>query len=157
MHMKITDETNVDVDLLFRNMPDKNASIRCNPVTGGHWLNGVDPIGPQKTLARQALQAREWWRANGPAGAPVLPLSYEERESLKLGGGFPYLIASFACSLAKRDYILDGHPLFDDYARGVLASPLAPDFLTGDAELLRLYPPKPLSGLGPGLIYRRDR
>jgi hypothetical protein len=154
MHMNITDETDLDVDLLFRNMPDKNAWIRCNPVTGGRWLNGVDPIGYQKKLARQALRAGAWRRANSPAGAPALPLNDEVRESIKRDGGLSYVIVLFARSLAMWDYVLDGHPPFDDYARGVMASPLAPDFLTGDASLLRLYPPKPLPGLGAGLIYQ---
>jgi hypothetical protein len=56
-----------------------------------------------------------------------------------------------------RDYDTAGHPRFEEYARGVMASPLAPDFVRNDPELLKRYPPTPLAGLGAGLIWRSTK
>ncbi len=105
--------------------------------------------------SRQALAAREWFKRNGPADAPPLPLGYDEREDLKVGG-LKHIIAWYACSLACRDYAVEKHPSFDDYARGVMAS----DYISypaariqEDAELQKRFPPRPLAGLGPALVW----
>ncbi len=140
------------VDRLFRQAPDRHEWCRENPVTGGRWVKGVDPIKPQKEAAHRALAAREWFAKVGPADAPPLPLSYDERESLK-GGGLPHLVAWFARSLENLNYDFNKHPSFEDYARGVLASPDAPDFITTNQALISRYPPKELYGLGPGLYW----
>lgn len=68
-----------------------------------------------------------WYRR-----APELPLSYQERERL-----IPYIVSVYGRSLAVRDFRTKGHPKFDDYARGVMASEMTPWFIRGDAHLLR--------------------
>jgi hypothetical protein len=56
-----------------------------NPVTGGGYVHGEDPVEPQKMRARCALLAREWFAEYGPADVQPLPLSDGEREDLKGG------------------------------------------------------------------------
>lgn len=104
-------------------------------------------------MAQQALAAREWFNAQKPDDAPELPLRREQRESMKVCG-LPYIVSVFARSLANRDYRTEGHPYLEEYARGVMASPLTPDFIGEDVQLLERYPPEPLNGMGPGLIWR---
>jgi hypothetical protein len=140
------------VERLFRQADDRHEKIRKNPVTGAAWLSGVDPEGLQKRMARDALLAQVQFRKDGPAGIE-LPLSYEERERLKLKGPIEYLVSSFGCSLANRDFLLEGHPSFEVYARGALAFPYAPDFIRTNMDLLKCFPPKPLPGLEAGLIW----
>ena len=67
--------------------------------------------------------------------ASELPLSYQERERLKVCG-VNYIISVFGRSLAYRDFRTEGHPNFDEYARGVMASELAPPFIREDEQLL---------------------
>jgi hypothetical protein len=76
-----------------------------------------------------------------------------DREALKRGG-VPHILAWYARSLSCREYDVLEHPLFDDYARGVMASEYAPDFITRDEELRRRFPPRHLKGLGPGLCWQ---
>jgi hypothetical protein len=99
------------------------------------------------------LFARLWFAENGPPDAPQLPLSYEERESLK-SGGLPHIVAWFARSLESQRYDVHGHPSFEKYARGVLASPYAPHFIKEDKCLRRRFPARSLWGLGPALVWR---
>jgi hypothetical protein len=47
-----------EVEWLFRTAPDRFWKIRENPVTGGHWVSGEDPIEAQKKIAIKALKAR---------------------------------------------------------------------------------------------------
>jgi hypothetical protein len=141
------------VDRLFKHATDRHEQIRTNPVTGGRWVNGVDPIKPQKEAAYLAFMAREWFAENGPADAPPLPLSYAERVSVK-GRGLPHVVMCFAYSLKNLNYDFNKHPSFDAYARGVLASPYAPDFITSDQVLVHRYPPETLYGLGRGLCWQ---
>ncbi len=109
----------------------------------------IEPEG----LELQAQLAREHFAANGPPDAPPLPLSYDEREDLK-AGGLSTIVAWYARSWEARRYNPQGHPLFDDYARGVMASDYAPYFIKNDAALLRRFPPRSLPGLGPGLCWQ---
>ena len=141
------------IDRLFRKAEDSFEEIQRNPVTGSTWLSGADPVAPQKRVASRALAAREWFRMTAPKDAPPLPLSYEERERIKLCG-LQYIVSVFARSLAVRDYHFDRHPSFEDYARAVLASPYTPPFIKLDQQLRQLFPPRELHGLGPGLIWR---
>ena len=141
------------IDRLFRKADGPFGSIRCNPVTGSKWVGGADPIAPQKRAACRALIAREWFRLTAPKDAPRLPLSYGECEALK-SGGLTHIVAWFAQSLEACDYDFTRHPSFEDYARGVLASPLAPDFIKQDQRLLQRFPPRQLHGLGSGLVWR---
>ena len=129
------------------------AQACANPVTGSKWLRGVDPVESQKQTALRALIAREWFERTGPEDAPPLPLSYDKRESLK-SGGLPHIVAWFARSIAANHYEIERHPSFEEYARGVLASPYAPDFIKEDEHLAHRFPPCLLKSLGPGLHWR---
>jgi hypothetical protein len=118
-------------------------------------ISAVDLIPKRNPRGRRALAARKWFELHGPPDAPPLPLGYNEREALKRGG-LPHIVAWYACSLACRDYSFKDHPSFDDYARGVMASdhisyPAAR--IQKDAELQRRFPPRPLAGLGPALVW----
>ena len=137
---------------LFSTAPDRHQQYRTNPVTGSHWLNGVDPIAPQIKAAGRALAARDQFAKMAPHAAPPLPLSYQAREASKIGG-LPHLVAWFARSLEAYKYDFGMHPYFEPYARGVLASPYAPHFIVQDATLQRLFAPRPLKGLGSGLYW----
>ena len=103
----------------------------------------------------RALMARKWFAKHAPPDAPPLPLSYCERERLKVGG-LPHVVAWFGSSLECRHFAFVGHPYFEDYARGVLASPYAPAFITRNPVLTQRFPPRALRGLGPGLVWRLD-
>jgi hypothetical protein len=143
------------VEQLFKKSDHRHSQLCLNPVTGGHFLRGVDSIRRQKRLAERALGARDWFAPQRPPDAPDLPLTDVERERNKVGG-ISYIVALLARSLAMRDYETKGHPRFEEYARGVMASPYA-EFLRNDPHLLREYPPTPLPGLGGGLIWRRPK
>jgi hypothetical protein len=113
-------------------------------------ISGVDLL--HNPRGRRALRARKLFALNGPPDAPPLPLGYNEREDLKVGGQ-NHVIAYFACSLACRDYSAEDHPSFEDYACGLMASEYAPHFIKKDEELQRRFPPRPLTGLGPALVW----
>jgi hypothetical protein len=110
----------------------------------------------------RALLAREHFAKHGPADAPPLPLSYDEREELKEGCGLlSYLVALRARSLDSRKYDLDEHPSFADHVSGILweaeridgdigTLPNYPDELL---ELKKRFPPRKLAGLGPGFCW----
>jgi hypothetical protein len=141
------------VKQLFADVRRQTGKICENPVTGGRFIVGDDCIFEQERLAVNALKARDW------SGVPDLPLTQHDRERKKGKGGIDYIKSLFARSLAHRDYRTDGHPTFDQYARGVMASDMIPKWLRDewiqmDVELLRRYPPTPLKGMGGGLIWR---
>src|ERR687887_534836 len=98
----------------------------------GGGISGVDQSCSSR--GRRARFARKWFADNGPPDIQPLPLGYDEREALK-GGGAPHILAWYARSLAGRKYNVLEHPLFDDYARGVMASEYAPGFITKNDEL----------------------
>jgi hypothetical protein len=116
-------------------------------------ISAVDLNTHQKRLGRRAKVARKWFAVSGPPDAPPLPLWYDEREDLKVGG-LKHLVAEYACSLACLDFDVEKHPSFNDYARGVMASEHAPDFLKKDKQLQKRFPPRPLTGLEPGLVWK---
>jgi hypothetical protein len=151
--MVIDLEIRSQVDRMFFETGGRSGEIVENPVTGSKWVKGLDPEEQQKQDACWALLARKRFAEEGPPDAPPLPLTSGERERLK-GGGLPHILAWYAASLLRLDYDLEVHPSFEDYARGVMASPLAPDFIKRDPELNRRFPPKPLGGLGHGLVWR---
>src|SRR5215217_8628527 len=158
-----------EVDRLFREIPGRTGDQQENPVTGESWLRGLDPVRPHKRRACRALAARERFAKNGPPDAPVLPLSYGERESLKTltcekcegdkceQCTLAHIVAWYARSLEAQDYDVDNHPSFEEYARGVFASTHAPTFLLRNEELRKRYPPKALPGLGSGLYWEPGR
>jgi hypothetical protein len=110
----------------------------------------IEPEG----LEREAQFAREMFALNGPFDAPPLPLSYNEREDLKVGG-LSTIVALYARSLENLRYDLEEHPSFVDYARGVMASELnVHPGMKEDEGLRRRFPPRSLRGLGPGLCWK---
>jgi hypothetical protein len=146
------DEIKSYVDRLFREAPDRRWETRTNPVTGGRWERGLDPIAPQKRAACRALRASAWFARTAPPDAPPLPLWYGDRERLKYGG-LPRIVAWFARSLEALDYDFDRHPPFEEYARGVMASRYAPRFIKENTEMIKRFPPRILDGLGPCLYW----
>ena len=140
------------VEDLFAKNPGQYGQQCENPVTGGRYVGGLDPIEPQKRMARLALMARECFAVNGPPDAPPLPLSYDEREDLKIGG-LATIVALYARSWEGRDYDQE-HPAFFDYACGVMASGhMGYRGIKEDEQLRKRFPPRPLRGLGPGLYW----
>ncbi len=158
-----------EVERLFRESPDQyfGAGIAINPVTDEGYVPGDDPIEPQMEAACRALLAREWFAINGPADAPPLPLSYDEREDLKGRGALGHtllghIVAWYARSLENREYDIKEHPSFADYASGVLweaGRPIGslvtlpncpPDEVR---ELKKRFPPRMLKGMSPGLYW----
>jgi hypothetical protein len=140
------------VDELFS--AHQHGGICQNPVTGGSYVHGEDPVEPQKMLARRALLAREWFAEYGPADVQPLPLSDGEREDLKRGG-ILHILAWYARSLEARDYNVQQHPSFEDYARGVMAS--APGFICNDERLRKRFPPRPLEWLNNAMVWEPPR
>jgi hypothetical protein len=143
-----------EVDRLFNEMGAAPGDFCRNPVTGTSFVWGRSPIKPQKRDALLALLARAHFSFIGPSDAPPLPVSHEEIEDAKNARGLTSVVGYYARSLAPRDWNLQEHPLFDDYARGVMASDFAPDFIKNDEELRRRFPPRSLPGLGPGLYWQ---
>ena len=141
-----------EVDQLFSKLPKRGPCT--NPVTGGGFIRGLDPVGPEKRIAQRALRAREWFAEHGPPDLPPLPLSLCERDVLKSGGPLlHYILSCYSRSVADLDYAIEEHPGFNDYAGGVMASDNAPPFVKKDEELRRRFPPRVLPGLGAGLFW----
>jgi hypothetical protein len=143
------------VDRLFKDVAPCEGQCCRNPVTGGGWLVGVDPIAPQKWIAHRGLFAREWFVFYGPHDAQPLPLSGIEIEDRKYAPGsknpsLSYIVSCFAYSLGAHGYEVHSHPSFEDFARGVLAAGYAPDFVKQDKLLHKRYPPKRLPDLNAG-------
>lgn len=143
------------VDCLFANATVPPGQLGDLPVFGG-WYVGGEKRSRQRALARRALLAREWFDVYGPPDAPPLPLSGTEQEGLRYQDPLGHLVAEFARSLEGNDWDFQRHPSFDDFARGALASEYSPAFTRENAALLERYPPRPLSGLGPGQIWSSE-
>jgi hypothetical protein len=158
------------VDELFstdeRGKPPRYGELFTNPVTGGWFVYGDDPIEPQKETARRALLAREWFAIYGPQDVQPLPISGMEIEDRKYGwdeGKQPeinYIFSRYANSLWANNWDFNSHPSFEDFARGVLASkhpildqvPRIPPF--NFTALHKRYPPRALPGLNPHLYWK---
>jgi hypothetical protein len=107
-----------------------------------------------KRLEHKAQLARQHFAQHGPPDAPLLPLGYEERESIKGTSPLNTMVGLYARSWHVCSYDLDLHPSFHDYACGVMASEYNGwPSLTEDAEMPRRFPPRKLVGLGPGLMW----
>src|SRR6516225_5188040 len=109
-----------EVERLFGEISAKRGDLCTNPVTGGEFVYGFDPIRLQKRIAYNALRAREDFARNGPADAPRLPLEHWERERVRWSGRpLDYLTGQYAkCVVAL--YNVKARVSFDDYARGLL-------------------------------------
>jgi hypothetical protein len=151
------------VDGLFKeDLSCRKGNLRVNPVHGGKFIDGMDPIATQKRDARRALLAREWFYEFGPRGAPPLPISSCQIEDMRYGFGrfgakvgFYHLIAHFAASLRARGWDYTMHPSFGDFASSMLASDYVQhlDFLKNDEELHKRYPPRALYTIGPSGVW----
>jgi hypothetical protein len=141
------------VDRLFA--ADRKAHYRqwaSIPIIRGGYIPGEDNVRPLKKMARKALEAREWFKLNGPADLQPLPLNDIEREDL-IWRGVDRILAKYARSLETRKYNTLEHPSFVDYACGVMASEHARDFMRDDNSAKERFKPRPLAGLGPGLYW----
>jgi hypothetical protein len=137
-----------EVRELFEQSEDRYDEVRRNPVTGNTWMPKYDSTTNEIERAHRALVARKAFAIEGPPDCQPLPTNYGEREDLKVGFGLGYLVALFARSLEAGDYRAAGHPLFAEYAAGVLAlSDVGPNFLTDQPSLAQRYPPNRLPGL----------
>lgn len=151
--MVIDLKVRTQVDRMFDQIDGRGGETVRNPVTGSRWVKGLDSAEAQREAAYRALMAQRWFASVAPEDAPFLPLSDEECNRLK-AGGISAIVAWFAQSLTRLDYDFESHPSFDDYARGVMASPLAPDYIKNDQHLRSRYPARALAGLGSGLVWR---
>jgi hypothetical protein len=142
------------VERLFETAPRRHGQIRQNPVTGSSFVGKRDSMGPQKKAAKRALEAKWCFEATKPGDAARLATDRNSRRQLKLGSPLDWLVAEYSASLEANHYDFRKHPEFEDYARGVMASPLAPVFIRKDPELLRRFRPQPLEGLGRGMVWR---
>jgi hypothetical protein len=141
------------VDRLFNENPPRYGQLCVNPVTGGSFMGGLDPIEPQKEVARRALLARLWFADHGPSDAQPLPITCSAIANLKYPDPLSHIVSCFAYSLRSQDWDTNFHPSFDDFARGVMASKHAPEFVVKDKALQRRFPPRPLSWLSPVLVW----
>jgi hypothetical protein len=155
------DRIEMEVDRLYKQLTGKRGALCEFPVIGGSFIKGVDRVVRQKRLSCLALSAREWFAIHGPADAPPLPVSYNEREDLKGGHGLlAYIVALYARSLEGRKYDLKEHPSFPAYVRGVLWETeclgigLLPNYPDELVEVMKRFPPRALAGMGRGLCWQ---
>ena len=146
------------VEDLFAKNPGQHGQQCENPVTGGRYVGGLDPIEPQKRMARDALLARERFAIVGPKDMQPLPISDEEIEDRKYAWdskqpALGYIGSCFGYSVRANSHDLKSHPSLKAFARGIMASEHTPDFVKNDEALRKRYPPRPLAGLGPALIW----
>jgi hypothetical protein len=105
-------------------------------------------------LQSQAQLARERFAVDGPCDAPPLPLSHDETEDARNARGITGAGGFYARSLALRQWDLQEHPSFEDFARGLMASDSGMWRLEEDAELQKRFPARRLEGMGSDLHWR---
>ena len=150
-------ELDREVERLFTDNPPIDGKPCHNPVTGGGYMGGLDPIEEQIEAARRALQARNWFREHGPADAQPLPISSSERADIHLRNDyarflFHHILELYSRSLEAQQFDVIQHPSFADFAAGVLWDaehdgghlPNCPDELP---QLRKRFPPRRLPGL----------
>jgi hypothetical protein len=164
-----------EVGRLFAESSPAYGELSTNPITGGGYLGGIDPVEPQKEQARRALLAREWFAINGPDDAQPLPLSSKEIEDrryaqhgLRTGDHannlLSHIVAGFASTLQSLDWDFNSCPTFEDFARGVMAMEHDNEFgmsgffhhffqLDEILWLKKRYPPRHLDGLSPNYAF----
>ena len=116
------------VDELFQDvLLEPDGRVCANPVTGGHFLKGEtgeDSIAYQRHAAEGALLTQEWFGVYGPSDAPLLPLIPWDWDGMRYGStGLKTLVGFYARSLSFRDWKVHNHPLFEDFARGLMVFP----------------------------------
>jgi hypothetical protein len=87
-----------------------------------------------------------------------LPITDEEIENLKYAWDSKqparnFILSCFGDSVRLNGHDLKSHPSIEAFAHGLMASEHAPDFVKNDEALCKLYPPRPLAGLGPALVW----
>jgi hypothetical protein len=135
------------VDRLFSEIKAKARECCNNPVTGGGFVWGLDPIAPQKKAAVVALRAREWFAINGPSDAPPLPLSINDVEDYRRARGLKGVVGFYARSLSGQGYDVQKHPSFNDFACGLMTINTGGWGIEKDEDLKRRFPPRPLAGM----------
>lgn len=142
---------------LFSELIYSRGAVLTNPVTGGRFVCGEDPIDKQMVKAQCALWARQAFARVAPPDAPMLPVSYEEREGLKRDMNrceLNYMVALYARSLEAMDYDLEAHPDWDTYASGAIAHPhLGPMLRNFSPGIEGRFSLKPLPGLNASGYY----
>jgi hypothetical protein len=144
-----------EVKRLFGEISAKRGDLCENPVTGGDFVYGLDPLSYQKKIAYRALLAREYFALDAPADAPPLPINDCDRRYVKMSGvPLNYLAAEYALSMVPKKYDVKGYPPFAEYVSGVLWEhdnvggtselPFTQEQLV---ELKRRFPPRKLEGL----------
>jgi hypothetical protein len=110
------------VNRLFREIKAqaKRGELCQNPVTGGWFVWGLDPMALHKKEAVVALRAREWFAVHGPADAPPFPYEHEI-DSYRDARGLKGVVGFYARSLSRLDHDFQKHPSFHDFARGLMA------------------------------------
>jgi len=139
----------------IHNSINKNAKFQTNPITGGGWVLGVDPIHDQVLQGMRALIGKQVFEPDLPNECKVLPLSRFDREQIKWETPHSYLVSSFASSLHSCDYNLK-HPIFPEYASAACRSPYAPDLIL-NLRLQSRYATQTDIKLGPGLCWIRPK
>src|SRR5258708_7047919 len=104
------------VDLQFGKIKAKHGECCDNPVTGGGFVWGVDPIATRKKEAVAALRAQEWFAVDGPTDAPPLPLTHADIEDYRNARGLTGVVGFYARSLCRQGYDVRKHPSFEDFA-----------------------------------------
>jgi hypothetical protein len=143
-----------EVEGLFNAIVAPHGQCGDNPVTGGGFVWGLDPIAEQKKDAVVALLAREWFAVNGPPDAPPLPLSSNDVEDYRIARGLTGIVGFYARSLSREGYgrqayDVCNHPSFNDFARGLMAINTGGWGIERDEDLKRRFPPCPLAGMTP--------
>ena len=109
-----------EVERLFGEISAKRGDLCTNPVTGGDFVYGFDPIEQQKNAAYKRLLARAYFALHGPPDAPLMPTDDYERNRAKYATGLlGFITAQFIWSLEDQDD-LRLHPSFADFASGLL-------------------------------------
>ncbi|SHG24141.1 hypothetical protein [Bradyrhizobium erythrophlei] len=144
-----------EVDRLFAELNAKPGECCDNPVTGGGFVWGLDPIATQKKEAVARLRAREWFALNGPPDAPPLPLSHADVGDYRDARGLKGVVGFYARSLSRQGYDVQKHPSFDDFARGLMALAVEKGLwnLENDQTLIRRFRPRPLEGMTPSAFW----
>jgi hypothetical protein len=139
------------VDLLFGKIKAKHGECCDNPVTGGGFVWGIDPIATQKKEAIAALRAQEWFAVNGPPDAPPLPLY--DFDSYRGARGLKGVVGFYARSLSRQDYDVRKHPSFEDFACGLMTINTGLWGIENDENLRKRFPPRSLEGMAPSAYW----
>jgi hypothetical protein len=138
------------VDQVFNEIGAKHGEWCLDPIIGGSFLWGIDPIAAQKKAAVTALLAREWFAANGPSDAPTLPLSHNDTEDYRRARGLKGLVGFYSRSLAIQGHDVLKHPTFDDFCCGLMAIDTGAWGIEKDAQLRKRFLPRQLAGMTSG-------